>query len=90
MRWVRSLAHKKKGCRTDAVFLCRWQNGDFSVVKAGNKEEAIEFLDEVANAEGCSVTAIKDFMAHFRLRDDGESESERFGEATYSDIMERS
>ena len=72
------------------VFLCRWQNGDFSLVKAENKGEAIEFLDEVGNAEDCSVTAIRDFMAHFRLSDDGEFELERFGEATHSDIMERS
>jgi hypothetical protein len=85
------VGRKRKGRKTRMpVFLCRWQNGDFSVVKAANKEDAIEFLDEVANAEDCSVTAIRDFMAHFRLRDDGEFELERFGEATHSDIMESS
>jgi hypothetical protein len=33
------------------VFLCRWPNGDFSMVKANNKDQAIEFLDEIDNAE---------------------------------------
>ena len=72
------------------VFLCRWPNGDFSVVKAANKGEAIEFLDEVDNAEDCSVTALRDFMAHFRLRDDGQFELESLGDAADSEIMEGS
>lgn len=69
------------------VFLCRWPNGDFSVVKAVNKEEAIELLDEIGNAEGCPVIAIKDFMVHFVLTDDGEFELEGYGETTGELIM---
>jgi hypothetical protein len=69
------------------VFLCRWPNGDFSVVKAANKDQAIEFLDEIDNAESCPVTAIKDFMVHFRLADDGEFFLENCGEMTHEHIM---
>lgn len=69
------------------VFMCRWPNGDFSVVKAANKNEAIEFLDEVGNAEGCPVTPIKDFMVHFGLRDDGEFELQTYGEMTREHVM---
>jgi hypothetical protein len=69
------------------VYLCRWPNGDFSIVKAAHKDEAIEFLDEVGNAEGCPVTAIRDFMVHFILTDDGEFELETYGEITQEHIM---
>jgi hypothetical protein len=70
-----------------SVFLCRWPNGDFSVVKAANKDQAIEFLDEVGNAESCPVIAIKDFMVRFHLGDDGEFELEGYGEMTEDHIM---
>ncbi len=69
------------------VFLCRWPNGDFSVVKAANKDQAVEFLDEVGNAEGCPVKAIKDFMVHFGLADDGEFELQGYGEMTREHVM---
>jgi hypothetical protein len=36
----------------------------------------------IANANECSVTPMKDFMAHFRLNDEGEFELESDGEAT--------
>jgi hypothetical protein len=65
------------------VFLCRWQNGDFSVVKAINKDQAIEFLDEVGNAEDCTITPLKDFMVHFKLADDAEFVLESYGEMAY-------
>jgi hypothetical protein len=70
------------------LFLCRWPNGDFSVVKASNKDEAIELLDEVGNAEGSPVTPIKAFMVHFALTDDGELELEGWGEETRDLVME--
>src|SRR5688572_26761401 len=62
------------------LYLCRWENGDFSVVQAKNKEHGIEMLDEVANAEGQLLYPITDFMVHFRLTDSGEIEFEGFGE----------
>jgi hypothetical protein len=69
------------------VFLCRWQNGDFSVVKAINKDQAIEFLDEVGNAEDCTITPLKDFMVHFKLADDAEFVLESYGEMTFEHIL---
>ena len=72
------------------LFLCRWPNGDFSVVKASNKDEAIELLDEIGNAEGSPVTPINDnFMVHFVLTDDGDFELEGWGEETGELIMKR-
>jgi hypothetical protein len=64
------------------LYLCRWPNGDCSVIRAANKAEAIEMLDEVDNAEGCPLTPLSDFMVHFRLSDAGKIECEGFGEAT--------
>src|SRR6516165_8104246 len=72
------------------LFLCRWPNGDFSVVKASNKEQAIELLDEVGNAEGSPVIPISEnFMVHFALTDDGEFEVDGWGEETTELIMTR-
>jgi hypothetical protein len=62
------------------LYVCRWKNGDFSVVQAKNKEHAIEMLDEAANAEAFPLYAISDFMAHFRLADTGEIELQGFGD----------
>jgi len=72
------------------LFLCRWPNGDFSVVKASSKDEAIELLDEIGNAEGSPVTPINDnFMVHFVLTDDGDFELQGWGEETGELIMKR-
>jgi hypothetical protein len=72
------------------LFACRWPNGDFSVVKASSKDQAIELLDEVGNAEGCPVAAINDnFMVHFILTDEGEFELQGWGEETGEFIMKR-
>jgi hypothetical protein len=69
------------------VFLCRWPNGDFSVVAAPHKDAAIEELDEVANAEGSPMRRMPAFQVHFRLNDNGEIVLEQFGEATVDEIM---
>jgi hypothetical protein len=50
------------------LFICRWQNGDFSAVSASSKKNAIELLDEVGNAETCELFTAKNFMVHFRLK----------------------
>ncbi len=68
------------------VFMCRWPNGDFSFVSARSKSEAIETLDEIANAEGCPLSVVRDFMVHFRLEEDGSFEHEGFGEVTENTI----
>ena len=71
------------------IFMCRWPNGDFSVVNAATKNDAIYLLDEVGNGEGCPVKVLKkDFMLHFTLADDGEIELELLGELLDEEIME--
>jgi len=68
------------------VFMCRWSNGDCSFVSARNKSKAIEALDEIANAEGCPLSVVEDFMVHFHLDDDGTLQLEEFGEGTENTI----
>ncbi len=71
------------------LFLCRWPNGDCSVVVANNKADAIKELDEVDNAEGCPMTVLNDdFMVHFKLGNDGELEFGGFGECTHETIYD--
>ena len=71
------------------VYMCRWVNGDVSFVSAPSKEGAVALLDEVANAEGCPLFVVKDFMVHLRLKDEGKLELEEIGEETYHQIMEK-
>ena len=70
-----------------ALFLCRWFNGDCSVVWARNKEDAIVELDQVANPEGCPITQVRTFQVHFALTDRGGLVLERFGEGTKEEII---
>ena len=69
-------------------FLCRWPNGDCSIVSARSEAQAIERLDEVANAEGCPITQLSQLQLHFTLADDGRLALEGMGEATEDEIFE--
>ena len=69
------------------LFLCRWPNGDCSVVLARTKEDAIVELDQVANAEGCPITQVQTFQAHFTLTDRGELVLDGFGEGTKEEMV---
>ena len=78
------------------LFICRWQNGDFSAVSASSREEAVELLDEVGNADVAELFTAKRFMVHFQLKkqvDSGEEPApvdlEGFGEETYDTLCER-
>jgi hypothetical protein len=78
------------------LFICRWQNGDFSAVSASSREEAIELLDEVGNADVAEVFAAKRFMVHFQLKQQVDNleepvpvDFEGFGEETYDMLCER-
>jgi hypothetical protein len=71
-----------------AMYLCRWPNGDFSIVSASTKSDAIEMLDEWGNAEQAALTRMADCMFDFRLRDDGEVELAAIGEATEEYVMQ--
>src|SRR5438105_1383389 len=71
-----------------AIYLCRWPNGEFSIVNAKTKADAIELLDEWGNAEQASLTRITDCMFDFRLGNDGQIEIADIGESTHDCIME--
>jgi hypothetical protein len=70
-----------------AMYLCRWPNGEFSIVSAATKSDAIVLLDEWGNAEQASLKRMPGCMFDFRLRDDGEIELADIGEATYDFIL---
>ena len=71
------------------IFLCRWPNGDVSILSARNKDDAIEALDEFDNADHAEISQLKEqFLVDFRLKDDGQLELNEFGESTLNEIME--
>jgi hypothetical protein len=72
-----------------AVYLCRWPNGDFSIVSARSKTEATILLDEWGNAEQAQISRMQECMFDFRLNDEGEIELADTGEATYAHVMEK-
>jgi hypothetical protein len=72
-----------------AVYLCRWPNGDFSIVSARTKSDAIVLLDEWGNAEQAKLWRMQDCMFDFCLNDDGEIVLAETGEATYDELMEK-
>jgi hypothetical protein len=74
--------------RAMGVFLCRWPNGDCSVVLARSKADAVEKLDEVANAEGCPMIELSAAQVHFALNDDGQLVLDGLGEDTEQAIFE--
>jgi hypothetical protein len=71
-----------------AIYLCRWPNGEFSIVNAKTKGDAIELLDEWGNAEQASLTLMTDCMFDFRLGEDGQIELSDIGGSTHDCIME--
>ena len=68
------------------VYVCRWPNGDCSVVQARDKKAAIIKLDEVANPEGCPLIKLDECQIHFPLTDEGQLELQSLGEETESGI----
>jgi len=70
------------------VYLCRWPNGDFSIVRADTKREALVQLDEWAGAHPSQLFPVDKCMVDFRLNDAGEIELGQFGEETEQFIWE--
>jgi hypothetical protein len=52
-----------------SIYVCRWPNGDFSVVDAASRKDAIVRLDEVGNGEVADLFRFREFMVHFQLRE---------------------
>jgi hypothetical protein len=54
------------------VYVCRWPNGDASIVMAGSKREAIIALDEWDAADPSWLTPMDEYLVDFRLNSRGE------------------
>jgi hypothetical protein len=70
------------------LYLCRWPNGEFSVVKADSRREAIIELDEWAGAEPAWLIPMDQCMIDFRLNDEAEIDLVEFGDETTDVIWE--
>jgi|SRR5579872_3638781 len=54
-----------------SVYLCRWPNGDVSLVSGNNRLAIDDVLDEVGNPDGAEMIRIKHPVAvHLRLKGD--------------------
>lgn len=79
---------KKRHTPASGLYLCRWPNGDFSIVKARNKREAILLLDELGPAELSFLLPLQVGMFDFGLTDDGEIQLKEIGEETLDVIFD--
>lgn len=75
------------------LYLCRWPNGDCSVVAAANREAAIELLDsEAGNAEGVPLHSMKALLVNLCLTADGRLELDAenpFASETRDEILSK-
>src|SRR5215470_18633016 len=53
------------------VYMCRWENGEVSVVSAKSKKDVCLLLDELAEVEPDDLHPVSDFMLSFKLTDNG-------------------
>jgi len=72
------------------AYLCRWPNGDFSLVTANTRREALVQLDEWDVTHPSQLFPLEFCMVDFRLNDLGEIELKQFGEETEDLIWETS
>ncbi|MBI5015523.1 MAG: hypothetical protein HZB55_08520 [Deltaproteobacteria bacterium] len=70
------------------VYLCRWPNGDVSLVEAGDTDEAAILLDEFGNADEAEFHHLVDLLVNFTLDDEGSLRVEQWGELTRREIYE--
>jgi hypothetical protein len=70
------------------MYLCRWPNGEFSLVKAETQRDALVQLDEWAGAHPSFLAPLYTCMVDFRLNDRGEIELNEFGEETERVVWE--
>lgn len=64
------------------MYLCRWPNGEFSLVMAASKRDALVQLDEWASGHPSQLFPMESCMIDFRLSDEGRIEFTEFGEDT--------
>jgi hypothetical protein len=70
------------------VYLCRWPNGDFSLMAAITRREALVELDEWDAAHPSQWFPLESCMVDFKLNDQGEIALKQFGEDTEESIWD--
>ena len=68
-------------------WLCRWPNGDVTLVNAEDEDHAIIQLDEFGNADNAELYEVASLMVDLRLDDRGALELRDLGEHTEEEIM---
>jgi hypothetical protein len=70
------------------VYLYRWPNGEFSIVRGENRNDAALLLDEWAEADPVELVPMNNCMLDFVLNDIGGIELAQLGEETLNFIWE--
>lgn len=70
------------------AYLCRWPNGDVTLLNARDETDAIILLDEFDDAEYAELHRLDSLMVDLRLGDDGQFKLHDLGESTRDEIME--
>jgi hypothetical protein len=70
------------------MYLCRWPNGEFSLIMAPTRREALIELDEWAPGHPDQLFPMDSCMLDFGLNDEGQIELNQFGEDTEAFIWE--
>lgn len=70
-------------------FLCRWPNGDLSIVAARDRNNAIIILDELGDATEAELFETKNLLLDFKLDEQGHLQLQTFGEDLDDEIMEQ-
>jgi hypothetical protein len=68
------------------VYLCRWPNGDLSLVYGQTLKEVFDTLDEIDDPDGCEMVRIKQGAVHFHLSDEGQINFESLSERLLDDL----
>ena len=62
------------------LYLCKWADGSCSIVKAKNKNEACEFLDEVGDPTDRKIIEIKNLLFTLTPNESGEFDIRYIGD----------
>lgn len=71
------------------TYICRWPNGDLSLVAARDRQHAVIRLDEAGDATEAELFETENLLVDFALSDRGHLEFEKFGERLYGEVMEQ-
>lgn len=69
------------------LYLCRWPNGDCSVVQARNRRRAIIQLDEIDAPDDAELSELPEFAVTFQLGPDGYLSLKQVEEETEGEIV---